>query len=105
PIAHFCDAGIPIVISTDNPARMGTTIGHEYALAASLGLSHDDLRSATETAIRASFSSEERRAQLLAASIGPPRPEYGPRAHSERGTRYSAPRAAAAAAPRSDVTV
>jgi adenosine deaminase len=66
PIEQFRAYGIPVTLNTDDPVRIATTIGREYAIAAALGWSADDLLQCTRTAIRASFTSIERRDELLA---------------------------------------
>jgi adenosine deaminase len=66
PIRHFLDAGIPVALGTDDPVQLCTTIGREYAIAAALGFTHRDLLGFTESAIRAAFTTPERRAALLA---------------------------------------
>jgi adenosine deaminase len=66
PIRRFVEAGIPVTLNTDLPVHCATTIGREYAVAATLGMSPDDLLAFTRNAIRASFTSVERRAALMA---------------------------------------
>ena len=66
PIRRFVEHGIPVTLNTDNPVRIATTIGREYAIAAALGFSPADLLACTRNAIRASFTTAERRAALLA---------------------------------------
>jgi adenosine deaminase len=66
PLRRFGAAGIPVTLNTDDPVRLGTTIGREYAIAAALGLTPADLLACTRNAIRASFTSTARRAALLA---------------------------------------
>lgn len=65
PIRQFMDYGIPVTINTDNPVHTCTTIGREYAIAASLGLSSAQLLECTRHAIRSSFASPERRRAML----------------------------------------
>ncbi len=65
PARRFLDAGARIVLATDNPARFGTTIAAEYALAARLGLTNEELAACTRTAVEASFSSEDKKSSLL----------------------------------------
>lgn len=65
PIRQFLASGIPVALSTDDPVQLCTTIGREYALAAALGLSPTDLLACTRAAIRAAFTTPERRAALL----------------------------------------
>lgn len=50
PLPRFLDAGIPVVLGTDSPMRMGTDIAGEYAKAASLGLSRADLEAVSSRA-------------------------------------------------------
>lgn len=66
PIRRFIASGIPVVLGTDDPVQICTTIGREYALAAALGFSPDDLLGITRTAIIRSFATAEQKAALLA---------------------------------------
>lgn len=66
PIRQFIAHGIPVTLNTDDPLRVGTTIGREYAIAAALGFSRAELLAFTRTAINASFTSTSRRSTLLA---------------------------------------
>ncbi|SDD35615.1 hypothetical protein [Glycomyces harbinensis] len=50
PLPRFLEAGIAVVLGTDSPMRMGTTIAGEYERARSLGLSDADLAAMTATA-------------------------------------------------------
>ena len=43
PMRTFIDAGIPVTLNSDDPVSLCTSIGTEYGLAASLGLSASDL--------------------------------------------------------------
>jgi adenosine deaminase len=52
-------------LCTDNPVRVGTTIGREYAVAAALGFSPADLLGFTRNAVVASFVPKDRRQTLL----------------------------------------
>jgi adenosine deaminase len=65
PIRRFVACGIPVTLNTDDPVRVCTTIGREYAVAAALGFSPADLLTFTRAAVDASFTSVERRAALL----------------------------------------
>jgi adenosine deaminase len=67
PIGRLAQAGVPVTLNTDNPVRVATTIGREYAIASALGFSHCELAGFTRNAVRASFTSEPRRRTLLAA--------------------------------------
>ncbi|MFD2078254.1 adenosine deaminase [Actinopolymorpha cephalotaxi] len=66
PLVRFIDAGVKVTLATDDPVQVGTTIGAEYAAAASLGLTHNQLLGLTRNAIEAAFTTEQRRAELLA---------------------------------------
>lgn len=65
PIRQLIAAGVPVTLNTDNPVRTWTTIGREYAIAAELGFSPRELLGFTRNAIRAAFTSEQRRKELL----------------------------------------
>jgi adenosine deaminase len=66
PIRALVEHGIPVTLNSDDPVHVGTTIGREYEIAASsLGFSEPELLEVTRTAIRASFTSPERRAALF----------------------------------------
>ncbi|MGH2533834.1 MAG: hypothetical protein ACRDJW_16200 [Thermomicrobiales bacterium] len=66
PIRRFVDAGIPVTLNTDLPLHACTTIGREYAIAAALGFSPDELLGLTRNAVRASFMAPDRRDALIA---------------------------------------
>jgi adenosine deaminase len=72
PLNQFLAAGIPITLNTDDPVRVATTIGREYAVAAALGFGKDDLLGFTRNAVRASFAPRSRRDALLAMVDGLP---------------------------------
>lgn len=55
PIRTFVDAGVPIVLCTDDPVRIVTTIGREYAIAQRLGFSEHELLGFTNVALGAAF--------------------------------------------------
>jgi hypothetical protein len=65
PIREFVARGIPVVLGTDDPVQIHTTIGREYAVAHALGFSPRELLGFTSNAIRAAFTTEQRRAELL----------------------------------------
>jgi adenosine deaminase len=65
PIRQFMAAGVPVTLNTDDPVRIGTTIGREYAIAAALGFSPRELLAFTRNAIQASFTTAARRSTLL----------------------------------------
>ncbi len=66
PIRFFADHGIPVVLGTDNPVQICTTIAREYAMARGLGFTPAELLEITRSGIRAAFTSHERREHLLA---------------------------------------
>ena len=66
PIKEFVAAGVPVTLNTDDPVRVATTIGREYAIAAQLGFSSSALLGFTRNALRAAFLSEAERERLLA---------------------------------------
>jgi len=55
PIGRLMAAGVPITLNTDDPVRVWTTIGREYAIAALLGFTEQELRQFTENGLRAAF--------------------------------------------------
>jgi adenosine deaminase len=65
PIRQFVAAGVPVTLNTDDPVRIWTTIGREYAIAAALGFSPRDLLAFTRNAIQTSFTTASRRSALL----------------------------------------
>jgi adenosine deaminase len=67
PLRSLVDAGCAVTLNSDDPPYFGTSVGAEYAAAATEhGLSEDELRTATRTALRAAFVDDETRARLLA---------------------------------------
>jgi adenosine deaminase len=65
PIRQFVAHNIPVTLNTDDPVRVWTTIGREYAIAAALGFAPAQLLTFTRNAIHAAFVSSLRRAALL----------------------------------------
>jgi adenosine deaminase len=65
PIRLLLAAGIPVVLGTDDPVQLGTTIGQEYAKAATLGFSYSDLLGLTRQAIQVAFTTTKRRERML----------------------------------------
>jgi adenosine deaminase len=65
PVRRFVDHGVRVTLSTDNPVRFGTTIAHEYAIAATLGFTPAELHHFTRCGVEASFTSADRRMALL----------------------------------------
>lgn len=64
PLKKLIDAGVPVVLGTDNPVQFGTSIGSEYALAAELGLSTDELLQLSRNGITSSFTTAQRKETL-----------------------------------------
>jgi adenosine deaminase len=65
PIRRFVSEGIPVVLCTDDPVQVGTTIGREYAIAHALGFSAGELLAMTRQAVRVAFMAPARRDVLL----------------------------------------
>ncbi len=65
PVRQFVTYNIPVTLNTDDPVRVWTTIGREYAIGAALGFTAEELLSFTRNAIQAAFVSPMRRAALL----------------------------------------
>lgn len=72
PLRQFIAAGVPVTLSTDDPVRVVTTIGREYAITAALGFGERELRTFTCNAVKASFAPRSRRDALLAEVNGRP---------------------------------
>ncbi|MDA1358928.1 hypothetical protein O1R50_04800 [Glycomyces luteolus] len=70
PLLRLVEAGVAVTLATDNPVQLGTTIEREYAAAAGLGLGARELAGFTRNAIRAAFTSDGRRAAMLAELDG-----------------------------------
>lgn len=66
PIHRFVEAGIPLALCTDDPVRICTTIGREYAIAHALGFSPRKLLDFSRNAIRAASIAPEQRQELFA---------------------------------------
>jgi adenosine deaminase len=65
PLARLRDAGVRVTLGSDDPPYFGATIETEYEVCAQrMGLSEDDLRDITRTAIDAAFCDEGLRAAL-----------------------------------------
>jgi adenosine deaminase len=65
PLRQLVAAGVPVTLNSDDPLRVCTTIGREYAIAGTLGFSVADLLDVSRTAVRASFTTGARRRALL----------------------------------------
>jgi adenosine deaminase len=65
PLLRLVEAGVAITLATDNPVQLSTTIEQEYAVAAGLGMSVEQLAGFTRNAILAAFTSDERKSAML----------------------------------------
>jgi adenosine deaminase len=70
PLLRLVDAGVAVTLATDNPVQLSTTIEQEYTLAAELGMSSTHLAGFTRNAIRAAFTSDERKSTMLGRLAG-----------------------------------
>ena len=67
PLPRLRAAGVKVTLGSDDPPYFGATLAGEYRLCAErMGLSDDDLRDITRTAIDAAFCDEPLRANLHA---------------------------------------
>jgi aminodeoxyfutalosine deaminase len=66
PLAKFFRHGIPVTLSTDDPAMFRTTLLEEFAYALQTGLSHKDLVAINRTAFEHAFLSDSSRQSFLA---------------------------------------
>src|SRR5271157_1513458 len=66
PLPKFLDAGLAVTLNSDDPAMFGTSLQHEFELAAAhFQLSHQQIAGLSEEAIRAAFLPPDRRQALL----------------------------------------
>jgi aminodeoxyfutalosine deaminase len=66
PIRVFRDAGVTVTINSDDPPMFGTTLNHEYEIAADLlGLDQVGVAELARAAVRSSFAEADVKARLL----------------------------------------
>jgi adenosine deaminase len=65
PVRRLMHAGIRVTLNSDDPVRVCTSIGREYAIAATLGFTVADLLDISHNAVRASFTTSARKRELL----------------------------------------
>jgi aminodeoxyfutalosine deaminase len=65
PLRRFIEKGIPVTLSTDDPAMFHTDLLTEYSRAASLGLSNEQLLGLAEQSIHAAFLPPIEKRRLL----------------------------------------
>ncbi|RLV49760.1 adenosine deaminase [Nocardioides mangrovicus] len=66
PLPRFVEAGVRVSINTDDPPMFGTTLNHEYEVAAGLlGLDEAGLAELARSAVRSSYAPDEVRARVL----------------------------------------
>jgi adenosine deaminase len=70
PLLRLVEAGVAVTLATDNPIQLSTTIEQEYAIAAGLGLSIEQLADVTRNASVAAFTSNERKSAMLGELAG-----------------------------------
>lgn len=74
PLAKFFRHGIPVTLSTDDPAMFHTTLSEEYSAATQTGLSLDDLVAINRTAFEYAFLPQTTRQDFLARLTPPTAP-------------------------------
>lgn len=66
PVRRLFDAGVLVVLNTDDPDMFHTSLNREYQLARDIfGFSGDELRELAKNSFRASFLPEERKREIL----------------------------------------
>jgi adenosine deaminase len=73
PIRRFFELGIPVTVSTDDPAMFGNSLAEEYRqLETHLGFSRDEIRRVILQGIRSSWMPENRKKEMLEEFLGDP---------------------------------
>ena len=68
PVRKLFDAGVPIVLNTDDPDMFHTDLVSEYRIARDVfGFTDDELRELARNSFRASFLPEESKQKILAS--------------------------------------
>lgn len=65
PLRTFVERGIPVVLSTDDPAMFGTTLLQEYAACETIGLTQPQIVHLAENSFREAFLHEAEKRQYL----------------------------------------
>jgi len=65
PLPEFFRGGIPISVSTDDPAMFGTTLAHEFATLAAMGLRKEEIIGVAEGAFHGAFLPAGEKSALL----------------------------------------
>jgi adenosine deaminase len=71
PLRRFLEAGVRVTLCSDDPVTFATDIGREYAVAARLGFSREELLGFARTGVEASFTAAENKAALMAGLPAP----------------------------------
>ena len=67
PVRKLFDAGVPIVLNTDDPDMFHTNLSNEYRIARDVfGFTEEELRELAKNSFRASFLPEAQKAEMLA---------------------------------------
>ena len=65
PIRRLYDAGVTVTVNSDDPPMFGTTLSHEYEIAADLlDLDEQGIAELARTAVRASFMTDQEKAEI-----------------------------------------